>query len=95
VAHAQVMSAPEKKPHPRVRHAEAYPWTFRLNDVQLCLTSPVVIDVSKRSELDAFGGRDLEKSWAWFVQDKRMITKHDFDLLTRQQLREIRGLDSA
>jgi hypothetical protein len=84
VAHAQVMSAPERKPHPQVRHPEVYPWTFRLNDVRLYLTSPVVIDVSKRSELDAFGGRDLEKSWAWFVQATRMITKHDFDLLTRQ-----------
>ena len=84
VAHAQVMSAPERKPHPRVRHAEVYPWTFRLNDVRLYFASPVVIDVSKRGALDAFRGRDLEKSWAWFVQATRTITKHDFDLLTRQ-----------
>jgi hypothetical protein len=28
VAHAQIMSSPERKPHPSVRHPEAYPWTF-------------------------------------------------------------------
>ena len=34
----------------------------RLKDVRLYLASPVAIDASKRSELDVFGGRDLEKS---------------------------------
>jgi hypothetical protein len=30
VAHAQVTSAPEHNPHPKVRHAEQYPWVFRV-----------------------------------------------------------------
>ncbi len=85
VAHAKVASAPEKKPHPRVRHPERYPWVFRLEKVSSYLNQLIVIDATARSRLDAFRGRDPSKSWAWFVQATRNITEHDFGILTRQQ----------
>lgn len=84
VAHAQVISLAQKKLHPKVRHAETYPWVFSLERVKLYLDDPVVLDAELRSKLDAFQGRDKEKGWSWFVQTTRRITVHDFNLLTRQ-----------
>ena len=85
VAHAKVISKPERKPHPKVRHPEKYPWVIRLDKTKLYLNDPVVLDANVRSQLNAFQGRDLNKSWAWFVQATRKITKHDFNILTRQK----------
>lgn len=82
VAHAKVTSAPEKKRHHRVRHPERYPWVFGLDNVDLHLEQPIVIDAAVRGRLDAFRGRDPDKSWAWFVQATRKITEHDFSILT-------------
>jgi hypothetical protein len=84
VAHAKVVSSPEKKPHHRIRDPERYPWVFRLKEADLHLDEPVVIDAAVRSRLDAFQGRDLNKSWAWFVQATRKITGHDFNILTQR-----------
>lgn len=80
VAHARVVTAPRKE----VRHSERYPWVFELDSTQLYLDNPVVIDAGLRRQLDTFEGRDPNKAWAWFVQATRRITKHDFDILTRQ-----------
>jgi hypothetical protein len=85
VARAEVLTKPERKTHPAVRHPEEYPWVFSLKNSLLYLNKPVVIDASVRSQLDAFVNRDASRSWAWFVQATRKITKHDFDILTRQQ----------
>jgi hypothetical protein len=84
VAHAIVATKPEKRPHPKVRSREIYPWTFKLNSAKLYLDEPVVIDPDLRKNLDAFKGRDAANSWAWFVQATRKITHHDFNLLTQQ-----------
>lgn len=85
IAHTKVDSLPERKPHPKVRDPERYPWTFRLKDPHLYVKEPVVIDASLREQMEAFRGRDLNKSWAWFVQATRKISEKDFKLLTRQQ----------
>lgn len=83
VAHARVLSKPERKPHPEV--SEEYPWVFDLESTQLYLNEPIVIDATVRNQLDAFRGRDPNRSWAWFVQTTRKITEHDFGILTRRQ----------
>nr|QNO54515.1 hypothetical protein LPKEAICH_00005 [Methanosarcinales archaeon ANME-1 ERB7] len=46
------------------------------------LENPIVIDATLRSQLNAFKNRELNKSWAWFVQATRRITEHDFKVLT-------------
>lgn len=84
VAHARVASRPENTPHRAVRHSEKHLWTFRLADVHLYTDSPVVIDESMRGQLDAFRTRNPTSPWAWFVQATRRVSRHDFDLLTRQ-----------
>jgi hypothetical protein len=86
IAHAQVQACPEHTPHPRVRHAEQYPWVCRLHHPRLYLDAPVVIDAALRSQLEAFRSRAPGKSWAWFVQATRRVSAHDFDLLTRRDL---------
>ena len=83
IAHAEVTSLPEKKHHPKVRRPEKYPWVFTLGGVTLYPDEPVVVDADMRSRLDVFQGRDPSKSWSWFVQSTRKVTKHDFDMLTR------------
>jgi hypothetical protein len=85
VAHARVISSPEKNPHPKVIDREKYAWTFRLNDASLYLSSPIVINAALRSNLDAFRDRDPNIPWAWFVQATRRISEHDFNALVRNK----------
>ena len=83
VAQAQVASPPEHKHHPRVRHADKYPWVFCVKNAGLYLDNPVIIDTALRGQLAAFQGKNPNQGWAWFVQATRKITKQDFELLTR------------
>lgn len=83
IAHAKVLTKPEKKKHPKVRDPETYPWVFRLDSVRVYEDKSIVIDAERRSKLDIFSGRDLNKSWAWLVQATRKITEKDFKILTR------------
>ena len=85
VAHAKVISRPQKKPRSGIRHPERYPWTFSLKNPQLYLDKPVILDVDLRSRLEAFKRRDMSKSWAWFVQGTSRLSPHDFKILTRQR----------
>jgi hypothetical protein len=84
IAHARVASKPENKPHQKIRHAEKYPWVFKLENPQLYTDKPIILDTELRSKLDAFRDKDHSKFWAWFVQATRKISKHDFQILTRQ-----------
>jgi hypothetical protein len=83
IAHAKILSPPEKKPDERVVHPQDYPYTFRIQDAKLYAEEPVVLDATVRQRLDAFRGRDPDRPWAWFVQATRKITEHDFRALTR------------
>lgn len=83
IAHAKVMSKPEKKPHPKVRHPDKHPWTFRVEEAKLYLNDPVIIDAKVRAKLETFQNRDLNRPWGWFVQATRRISANDFDILTR------------
>jgi hypothetical protein len=84
VAHGEVTSVPSRKKHPRIRHPDKYRWIFDLKNTKLYLNKPIIIDPALRAQLDAFRDRDPNKSWAWFVQATRKISKHDFNLLTQQ-----------
>jgi len=84
VAHAKVLTRPEKKLHKMVRHPETYPWVFALENPYLYLNDPIVLDAAIRNQLDAFQDRDPNKSWAWFVQATRRISQHDFQILIRR-----------
>lgn len=83
IAQARVASAPKKKAHRAVRHSEKYEWTFRVDKTRLYLDKPVVIDAAMRGRLQAFQGRELDRSWAWYVQGTHKVTEHDFKTLTR------------
>jgi hypothetical protein len=83
VAHAKVSSAPQKQLHPMVKYADKYPWVFKVENVQLYLDEPIAVDAEKRSQLEEFEGRDLNKAWAWFVQATRRLTEQDFVALTK------------
>lgn len=85
VAHARVRTRPEKKQHRKVRHPEMYPYVFSLDNIQLYLENPIVIDASLRSKLEVFQDREPNKSWAWFVQATRRISQNDFQVLTRNR----------
>jgi hypothetical protein len=84
IAHAKVKSKPEKKPHPKVKHKDKYPWTFQVEDAKLYLNDPVIIDAEVRASLEVFRNRDLNKPWGWFVQATRRISLNDFNILTRR-----------
>jgi hypothetical protein len=84
IAHARVASKPEKRIHPKVRNAEKYPWVFGLDNARLYLREPVVLDAAVRARLEAFKGRDAGKSWSWFVQATRRVSRSDFETLTRR-----------
>lgn len=85
IAHAQIASLPEKKPHPKVRDPEKYPWTFQVKAAQMYGENPLVIDADIRGKLEAFKKYPSTSSpWAWFVQATRRVSEHDFLILTRQ-----------
>jgi hypothetical protein len=83
VAHASVSAPPENKPDQRVRHPQDYPYTLHVQDQHFYAENPVVVDATVRQQLDAFRGRDPDKSWAWFVQATPKLSEHDFRVLTR------------
>lgn len=82
VAEAEVASAPEKRPVEGLRHPDRYPWAFRVTRPRYFYESPVVIDAALRAQLEAFAGRGPGAPWAWFVQSTRVVSRHDFELLT-------------
>jgi len=83
IGHARVMSKPENKPHPKVLQPEKYPWTFKIEEPELYLDNPKIIDSELRSKLEAFQDRDPNKPWGWFVVSTRKLSEKDFKLLTR------------
>jgi hypothetical protein len=82
IAHARVATAPENKPNPKVNDPERFPWVFSVDSQSLYPDTPVIVDAELRSQLDAFHGKDLYQSWAWFVQATHRLSQHDFHLLT-------------
>jgi hypothetical protein len=86
VADAEVASSPEQKPPPvkgLVKNLDRFPWAFRVKNPRFYFDDPNPVDAELRAQLDAFAGRDLQKSWAWFVQGTHQVTGHDYALLTR------------
>jgi hypothetical protein len=81
VAEATVDSKPEKKPIKFVRDPSRFPWAFHVKDVRYFFDKPVVIDATLRSHLEAFKGREPDKSWAWFVQGTHYLTEYDYKIL--------------
>jgi len=88
VAHAKVASKPEKKKHDLTRHPDKYPWLFQLKNQKLYLDSPVIIDTSMRSQLEAFESIDPNRAWGWFVTSTRKLSENDFGILTRTEKKE-------
>jgi len=84
IAHAKIMSLPERKKHPKIHDPEKYPWIFRVGKGKFYLDDPVIIDAELRGRLEVFKGRDPNKPWAWFVQATRKLSSHDFTILTNQ-----------
>lgn len=83
VATAEVATLPEDKAMPGiVKDPTKYRWIFKLTDTHLFLEQPTVIDAAMRLKLDAFAEKDPTKVWSWFVFATRLLTEHDFTLLT-------------
>jgi len=83
IAHARVKTIPKYiDNHSKISNPEKYPWVFELEDVKVYENNPVIIDAELRQKLDAFRGKDPNKSWAWFVQATRKINKNDYEILT-------------
>jgi len=81
IGHATVASSPEKMRHPAVRHPDKYEWVFRVADPVVYFDRPREMTPELRAQLDAFRGRDLARSWAWFVQSTSQQTEQDFKRL--------------
>lgn len=83
VAAARIVEpARKKEQHPDLKHPQTYPWVVDLDQVNLRLDSPIVIDSEIRAQLDKFKGKNPNAAWGWFVQAVGKLTQHDFLLLT-------------
>jgi hypothetical protein len=82
VAEAVVSSPPELGRLDFAPNPERFPWIFGLRDVRYFFDQPVIIDAALRARMDAFRNRDPEGHWTWFISATRIVTPHDFDLLT-------------
>jgi hypothetical protein len=87
VAHARALGKPEAHKHPQIDY-DRYHLVIRLDDPQLYLDNPVVIDAAVRKRLEAFRGRNPVMTWSWFVQTTRRISEHDFRVLIGQKIME-------
>lgn len=95
VAAAEVASVPERKPNPYTDEANQYPWQFRIRHKRYFFDRPVIIDAPLRARLDAFKGKDPNNPWSWFVLAARILTSHDFEILTQAQPNDQQGRGSA
>jgi hypothetical protein len=82
IAHAQVASNPAETPDQAI--FDEYSWVFNLENTHLYLDNPVALSADTRRKLDAFKKKRPDARWTWIIQTTRRLTKHDFDLLTRQ-----------
>jgi hypothetical protein len=83
VAHAEVASEPRYIHHEKVNTPEKYPWVFNLKDPEVYLDTPVKINKEKRTNLDAFRGKENSTNWGWFVMGSHTITQNDYYELIR------------
>jgi len=81
VADAEVASEPERKIVPDV-NAERFPWAFKVRNERYYFDAPIVIDAALRAKLDAFKKANAEAPWGWFVVSTKIVSKHDYALLT-------------
>jgi hypothetical protein len=85
VAQAEVASTPERKPPSTkgiVKNLDKFPWSFRLSDVRFFFDEPIAITPDLRSKLEVFADRDPRHPWSWFVQGTKIVSAHDFEVLT-------------
>ena len=83
VAKACAIEKPYENPDFRgLKDPNRWCWFCRLSEMELFTDSPIVIDSSMRSGLDAFEGKNPDDNWGWFVQTALSISPHDFQLLT-------------
>jgi len=75
---APLQPQPERPDHPRPRAGD--PTTTPAPPPPLSPETRAL-----RSKLDAFTGRDPSQPWSWFVQGTKVITEHDFSVLTGQR----------
>ena len=84
VADAEITSTAERRRISFVKDPDRYPWVFSVAGVRFYFDKPVAIDAALRSRLQAFTDRahDPNGAWAWLVQGTRLVTEHDFSVLT-------------
>jgi hypothetical protein len=83
IAHAKIVGNPHKKIHVAIMDPDRHPWLVKLSDQVLYMDEPVVLDADLRTKLEAFKDRDASKPWSWFVQSTNLISKYDFEKVTR------------
>lgn len=81
VARAEVASAPERVRIPGATYPDKFDWAFRLRGIKTFFQTPVSLSVELRSSLEGLRGTPSDY-WGWFVRAPRIVSKHDFDLLT-------------
>ncbi len=92
VAHAEILTLPEKTRHSKVKDPVRYPWVFSLGNISVYLQDPIKISEKLRRQLDAFKNEDSSSkenaiiNWGWFVLNNKKITLHDFKYITNTSL---------
>jgi hypothetical protein len=81
VAVAELASGAFELPHGENPSKTQIPYGIRLKDVRW-LKKPIVVSRDVRAKISHFQGRDLDASWAWFVQGTKRLTPEDFAVLT-------------
>lgn len=79
IAHARAASSPVLRTHPAVPDAR-FRWIIEVEEDQLYLDDPVILDPELRGRLDTLRGKT---AWTWLVHTIGRLTEADFRLLTR------------
>jgi hypothetical protein len=82
VASAELVSGATRMSSPFSRGLRSFPFAVRIQKPKYCFETPVTVNSALRCQLDAFAGKDPNGKWALFVRGTRLVTEHDFLLLT-------------
>ena len=83
VAHATVLSPPTKRSDkPLAVEPGLYPYIVDLGDISIYTDHAVELNDSTRDRLEALSG-SIKDRWGWLVRSTLQISRHDFEILTR------------
>jgi len=84
-ATAEVTSYPDNDPKNIIEKYEAYPWFFKLKNVEIFLDNPIIINKESKNKLKWFEDKDPNYTIGLFLSWTHDLPEQDFKMLTENK----------